>query len=100
MKLTDLKPGMLIHEGLFIRAYKKGESKIAPEGCAICFLDIEDSYYGQTLRSVQADAEFELLYETGSVQYHATLKRLLAEQIDMLTAAENNTDLIVAYMNQ
>lgn len=96
IKFEQLEPGMLTDRGLIVNKREAEECKTFTER-HIKFFDI-DAYYGQSLEEVHEDDGFEILHEPGTKEYKAALMKIIETRVKAWHDAENDVDLLHAYL--
>jgi len=95
---NKLEIGMMTTEGLIVRTGEANSDRFHGDNAFIYTFDLNDSYYGMVSRTVKENEEFEILHEPGTEEYRKIIQELINERVDAMFAAQQDVDLLRAYM--
>jgi hypothetical protein len=100
MKKEDLKPGMLIHDGLILEVYPNGKADSrfwTNNEPHMLFVSGYDAYHGPCLRSLKEDEEFKEQFLPGSPEYVETVKNIKTFLVE-ISDRQKDIDKLLQYL--
>ena len=93
----DLKPGMLIKEGLVVSVDLTSDDNFwkAPH---ITLLRAEDAHYGLLGAQLDPDQEFEIMHERGTHEYRVSINGIYNELREAVYARNAEAEKVLSFL--